>query len=224
MFSREIKLIGEEKFSILQNSNVAVIGVGGVGGYVVEALVRAGIGNITIVDGDKIEESNINRQLIATTKTVGKYKVDAWKERINEINPNCKVQTFPQFYTKDNLIDFSDYDFVVDAIDSRQDKIELIINTLNSGVNILSAMGAGSRIEGTDFEIIDLYKTANDGLAKKLRHDLKKLGVKKLDVCCAKLASIKAEGIVGSMSYVPALEGAKMASYVVNKLLTQKDF
>lgn len=224
MFSREIKLIGEEKFSILQNSKVAVIGVGGVGGYVVEALVRAGIGYITIVDGDKIEESNINRQLIATTKTVGEYKVDAWKNRINEINPNCKVQTFAQFYTKDNIIDFSDYDFVVDAIDSRQDKIELIINTLNSGVNILSAMGAGSRIEGADFEITDLYKTANDGLAKKLRHDLKKLGVKKLDVCCAKLASIKTEGTVGSMSYVPALEGAKMASYVVNKLLTQKDF
>ncbi len=224
MFSREIKLIGEEKFSILQNSKVAVIGVGGVGGYVVEALVRAGIGNITIVDGDKVEESNINRQLIATTKTVGQYKVDAWKDRINEINPNCKVLTFPQFYTKENPIDFSDYDFVVDAIDSRQDKIELIINTQNAGVNILSAMGAGSRIEGTDFEIIDLYKTANDGLAKKLRHDLKRLGVKKLDVCCAILASIKTEGTVGSMSYVPALEGAKMASYVVNKLLTQKDF
>lgn len=224
MFSREIKLIGEDNFKILNDSKVAVIGVGGVGGYVVEALARAGIGTLVIVDGDKVEESNINRQLIATTKTIGQYKVDAWKDRINEINPSCKVQTYAQFYTKDNLIDFSDCDFVVDAIDSRQDKIELIINVQNSGVRLLSAMGAGARIEGSDFEITDLYKTSNDGLAKKLRHDLKKLGVKKLDVCCAKLASMKSEGTVGSMSYVPALEGAKMASYVVNKLLTQKDF
>ena len=221
MFSREIKLIGEENLLKLQNSKVAVIGVGGVGGYVVEALVRAGIQNITIVDGDKVELSNINRQLIATTKTVGKYKVEAWKERIAEINPNCKVETYAEFYTKDNKIDFTGFDYVVDAIDSRQDKIELILDVLNSNVKILSAMGAGSRVEGTDFEIIDLYKTSNDGLAKKLRHDLKKLGVKKLDVCCAKAASLKAEGTVGSMSYVPALEGAKMASYVVNKLISE---
>ena len=224
MFSREIGLIGEDNFKKLQNSKVAVIGVGGVGGYVVEALVRAGIGNITLVDGDKVEASNINRQIIATTKTIGKYKVEAFKDRILEINPDCKVDIFPMFYTKDNKIDFSNYDFVVDAIDSRQDKIELILDVQSAGVNLLSAMGAGARIEGSDFEIIDIYKTANDGLAKKMRHDLKKQGVKKLDVCCAKCASIKQEGAVGSMIYVPALEGAKMASYVVSKLISTKEY
>ncbi|MBE5763278.1 MAG: tRNA threonylcarbamoyladenosine dehydratase [Clostridiales bacterium] len=224
MFSREIGLIGEDNFKKLQSSKVAVIGVGGVGGYVVEALVRAGIGKLKIVDGDKVEASNINRQIIATQKTLGMYKVEAFKDRILDINPNCIIEACPEFYTADNKIDFADFDFIVDCIDSVKDKIELILDAQNEAIPILSAMGAGSRIEGSDFEIIDIYKTANDGLAKKVRHELKKRGIKKLDVCCAKLAPIKQEGTVGSMSYVPALEGAKMASYVINKLISKKDF
>ncbi|MCR4874322.1 MAG: ThiF family adenylyltransferase [Clostridia bacterium] len=219
MFSREKRLIGEENFEKLNNSTVAVIGVGGVGGYVVEALARAGIGNLIIVDGDDIELSNINRQIIATTKTVGMKKVEAWKERILDINPNCNVKAIAEFYTIENKINFDNVDFIVDAIDSRQDKIELICEAQEKDIPILSAMGAGSRIEGCDFAIMDIYKTANDGLAKKLRKDLKARGVKKLATCCTLAAHIKQDGTVGSMSYVPALEGAKMASYVVNELL-----
>ena len=159
MFSREKRLIGDNNFAKLNNSQVAVIGVGGVGGYVVEALARAGIGKLILVDGDKIELSNINRQVIATTKTVGKEKVLAWKDRISDINPDCEVKTYAEFYTKDNKIDFSGVDFVVDAIDSREDKVELIFDVQEKGIPMLSAMGAGARVEGCDFEIMDIYKT-----------------------------------------------------------------
>lgn len=219
MFSREKRLIGDNNFAKLNNSQVAVIGVGGVGGYVVEALARAGIGKLILVDGDKIELSNINRQVIATTKTVGKEKVLAWKDRISDINPDCEVKTYAEFYTKDNKIDFSGVDFVVDAIDSREDKVELIFDVQEKGIPMLSAMGAGARVEGCDFEIMDIYKTQYDGLAKKLRKELKARGVKKLTVCATNSEAVKMEGVVGSMSYVPALEGAKMASYVVNYLI-----
>ena len=222
MFSREIALLGEERFKKLQNSTVAIIGVGGVGGYVVEALARAGIGKLILVDGDTIEKSNLNRQLIALQSNIGKYKVDEWAKRIKDINPDCIVTTYPIFYTKENPIDFSGADFVVDAIDSRSDKVELIVNVLNSNIDMVSAMGAGSRIEDCNFEIIDIYKTANDGLAKKLRKELRARGVKKLAVCSTTSQSIKQEGTVGSMSYVPALSGMKMASYVINRLITEK--
>lgn len=219
MFSREIGLIGEENFLKLKNSTVAVIGVGGVGGYVVEALARAGIGKLILVDGDTIELSNINRQLIAILDNIGEYKVNEWAKRIKSINPECEVKTYAEFYTKENPIDFSGVDFVVDAIDSRADKIELILNVQAANIDMISAMGAGSRIEGCDFDIVDIYKTANDGLAKKLRKDLRARGVKKLMVCCTTSQSMKQEGTVGSMSYVPALSGAKIASYVVKKIL-----
>ena len=223
MFSREIRLIGDKAFEKLSNSKVAIVGVGGVGGYIVETLARAGIGNLILVDGDKIELSNINRQLIATTKTVGQAKVDAWKERISDINPNCKVETFNQFYTAENPVDFDGVDIIVDALDSRKDKIALITNAKAKNIDIISAMGAGSRIEGCDFQIVDIYKTSNDGLAKKLRKELRTLGIKNLPVCCTTSQSIKQEGTVGSMSYVPALSGVKIASWVVNKIIKGED-
>ena len=219
MFSREIKLIGEEAFDKLTNSKVAIVGVGGVGGYIVEALARAGVGHLILVDGDTIELSNINRQLIATIDSVGKLKVEAWMKRIKLINPNCEVETYPQFYTKENPVDFDGVDIIVDAIDSIKDKIALIINANDKNIDIISAMGAGSRIEGCDFAIMDIYKTSNDGLAKKLRKELKALGVKKLTVCATTATTLKQEGTVGSMSYVPALSGAKIASYVVEKII-----
>ena len=219
MFSREKRLIGDINFEKLQNSTVCVVGVGGVGGYVVEALVRAGIGKLVIVDGDKVELSNTNRQLIATQSTIDMPKVDAWKARILDINPNCEVIAINKFYTLDDKIDFDGVDFVVDAIDSRKDKIELIVDVQSRNIPMISAMGAGSRIEGCDFALVDIYKTSNDGLAKKLRKELKERGVKKLMTCCTTASSIKQEGTVGSMSYVPALEGAKMASYVINYLI-----
>ena len=219
MFSRELKLIGEEKLKILNNSKVAIVGVGGVGGYIVELLVRAGIGTFILVDGDTIELSNINRQLIATTNSIGETKVAAWKKRIKEINPNCQVETYCEFYTAENAIDFDGVDIIIDAIDSIKDKIALITNAKAKNIDIISAMGAGSRIEACDFEIMDIYKTSNDGLAKKLRKELRTLGIKDLPVCCTTASSIKQEGTVGSMSYVPALSGAKIAAWVVNKLI-----
>ncbi len=219
MFLREIKLIGEENFKKLNNSTVAIVGVGGVGGYIVETLARAGIGHLVLVDGDTVELSNINRQLIATTESVGKSKVEAWKERIKLINPDCKVDTYHQFYTVDNPINFDGVDIIVDAIDSIKDKIALIANAKLKNIDIISAMGAGSRVEGCDFAIMDIYKTSNDGLAKKLRKELKTLGIKNLPACCTTSASIKQEGTVGSMSYVPALSGVKIASWVVNKII-----
>jgi len=221
MFSREKRLIGEENFEKLAGSTVAIIGVGGVGGYVCECLARAGIGKLILVDGDKVELSNINRQVIATQSSVGKYKVESWKERIKDINPSCKVETYPMFYTLTNKVNFENVDMVVDAIDSRRDKVELICDVQAMNIDIISAMGAGSRIEGCDFEIVDIYKTKYDGLAKKLRKELKSRDVKALTTCCTKSQSIKQNGTVGSMSYVPALEGAKIASYVVNKIINK---
>jgi len=177
-------LIGKENLNKLKNSNVAIFGVGGVGGYVTEMLVRAGIENITIIDFDNVDKSNLNRQIIALNSTIGQPKVEVMKNRILDINPNCNVNAINCRYTKENsetLLN-QNYDYVIDAIDSVNDKINLIVECKKKELPIISAMGAGNRIGIPNFKITDISKTYNDGLAKVVRKKLKTENISKLDV------------------------------------------
>jgi tRNA A37 threonylcarbamoyladenosine dehydratase len=183
-FSRTELLFGKEAMDKLKNSRVAVFGIGGVGGYTVEALARSGVGSLDLIDDDKVCLTNINRQIIATRKTVGKYKVDVMKERILDINPEATVTTHQCFYTPENSgqFDFSQYDYVVDAIDTVSAKIELVLRAQEKNIPIISCMGAGNKLDPTRFEITDIYKTNICPLAKVMRRELKARGVKKLKV------------------------------------------
>lgn len=220
MWSRTVRLIGEEGLFKLINKKVLVVGVGGVGGYVVEMLARCGIGTLGIMDFDKVDISNINRQIVALNSTVGKNKVDVLKDRITDINPDCQVIAIHEKFSLQNssVLD-GQWDYVVDAIDSFVDKVELICLAKQKGLNIISAMGAGNRAELCDFEITDIYKTSYDGLAKKLRKALKERNIAHLDVCYTKAQPVSTEHGVGSMSYVVASCGIKIAGFVINSLL-----
>ena len=213
-------MIGEEGLQRLFASKVLVVGVGGVGGYAVEMFARAGVGTIGIMDSDVVDISNLNRQIIALNSTVGMSKVEAFGKRIADINPNCNVIEFNERFSADNskVLDM-DWDFIVDAIDSFADKVDLICLAKQKNLNIISAMGAGNRIANCDFEICDIYKTSYDALAKKLRKALRERGITKLDVCYTKEPTLPTDGGVGSMSYVPPVCGIKIAGFVVNKLL-----
>ena len=187
-FSRTELLLGKDAMEKLADSRVAVFGIGGVGGYTVEALARSGVGTIDIIDDDKVCLTNINRQIYATQKTVGKYKVDVAKERILEINPQANVNIFKTFYSPEtaDLFDFNNYDYVVDAIDTVTGKIELVMNADKTGMPIISSMGAGNKLNPTEFEVADIYKTSVCPLAKVMRHELRKRGIKKLKVVYSK--------------------------------------
>ena len=187
-FSRTQLLFGKEAMEKLAGSRVAVFGIGGVGGYTVEALVRSGVGAIDLIDDDKVCLTNLNRQIIATRSTVGKYKVDVMKERILDINPKVEVNVHKCFYlpeTKDEF-DFSQYSYVVDAVDTVTAKIQLVMEAKEAGVPIISSMGAGNKLDPTAFEVADIYKTSVCPLAKVMRRELKKRGVKKLKVVYSK--------------------------------------
>jgi len=187
-FSRTELLLGKDAMEKLADSRVAVFGIGGVGGYTVEALARSGVGTIDIIDDDKVCLTNINRQIYATHKTVGKYKVDVAKERILEINPQANVNAFKTFYSPEtaDLFDFNNYDYVVDAIDTVTGKIELVMNADKTGTPIISSMGAGNKLNPAEFEVADIYKTSVCPLAKVMRHELRKRGIKKLKVVYSK--------------------------------------
>lgn len=187
-FSRTQLIFGKEAMDKLKGARVAVFGIGGVGGYTVEALARSGVGAIDIIDDDKVCLTNINRQIIATRKTVGKYKVDVAKERIEDINPDCKVTAFKTFYMPETAdqFDFTQYDYVVDAIDTVTGKIALIENAKKAGTPIISSMGAGNKVDPTAFEVTDIYKTSVCPLAKVMRYELKRRGIKKLKVVYSK--------------------------------------
>ena len=187
-FSRTELLLGKDAMEKLAGSRVAVFGIGGVGGYTVEALARSGVGTIDIIDDDKVCLTNINRQIYATQKTVGKYKVDVAKERILEINPQANVNTFKTFYSPETVdsFDFNNYDYVVDAIDTVTGKIELVMNADKTGTPIISSMGAGNKLNPAEFEVADIYKTSVCPLAKVMRHELRKRGIKKLKVVYSK--------------------------------------
>lgn len=187
-FSRTELLLGKENMDRLQNARVAVFGIGGVGGYTVEALARSGVGTLDLIDDDKVCLTNINRQIIATRKTVGQYKVDVAKERVLDINPDAVVNTYKTFYLPDTAdqFDFSQYDYVVDAIDTVTGKIQLALAAQEAGTPIISSMGAGNKMDPTAFQVADVYKTSVCPLAKVMRRELKKRGVKKLKVVYSK--------------------------------------
>ena len=183
-FSRTQLLVGQDGMDRLANARVAVFGVGGVGGFTVEALARSGVGAIDLIDDDKVCLTNINRQIIALRSTVGKYKVDVAAERLHDINQNIQVNTYKTFYMPDTAhqFDFSQYDYVVDAIDTITGKLELVMQAHKAGTPIICSMGAGNKLDPTAFRVADIYKTSVDPLARVMRHELRKRGIKKLKV------------------------------------------
>lgn len=227
-YTRSIAILGENAIKKLKNKRVAVFGVGGVGGYAVEALVRMGVGAIDLIDNDTFNVTNINRQLYATHKTLGQYKVDVAAARILEINPDCVVKTHKMFYLPQNsdLFDLSVYDYAVDAIDTVAAKVELARKAEMCGTPLISSMGTGNKLRPELFEIADIYKTSVCPLAKVMRTRLKKAGVKKLKVVYSKempitLQTSGDERIVGSVSFVPPVAGMIVAGQVINDLLKE---
>lgn len=246
-FSRTQLLLGADNMERLSKDKVAVFGIGGVGGYVVEALVRSGVGHFVLVDDDKVCLTNINRQIIATRKTVGQYKVDVMKERILDINPDAEVEVRKCFYLPENAheFDFSEYSYVVDAVDTVTAKIEIIMRAKECGVPVISSMGAGNKLDPAAFQIADIYKTAMCPLAKVMRRELKKRGVKKLKVVysnekptrplddmsiscrtncvCppgAKHKCTERRDIPGSVAFVPSVAGLILAGEIIKDLTT----
>lgn len=234
-FSRTELLIGKEGMERLSNSRIAVFGVGGVGGYAVEALARSGVGELDLIDNDQVALTNLNRQIIATTKTLGKDKVDVAKERVLEINPSAKVNIYKTFYlpeTKDQF-DFTKYDYVVDAIDTVSGKISLVVQAQEAGTPIISSMGAGNKLDPTAFRVADIYKTSVCPLAKVMRRELKKRGIKKLKVVYSEEKPITPEQniemekeeqlqrrqVPGSVAFVPSVVGLIIAGEVIKDLI-----
>lgn len=247
-FSRTQLLIGEDGMNKLKNSRVAVFGIGGVGGYTVEALVRSGIGAIDLIDDDKVCLTNINRQIIATRKTIGQYKVDVAEERIHDINPDVKVVKHRKFYMPEtsNEFDFSEYDYIVDAIDTVKGKIELVMQAKATGTPIICSMGAGNKLDASAFEVADIYKTSVCPLARVMRYELKKRGVKKLKVVYSKEKPITPiedmsiscktncicppgtarkcthrRQVPGSTAFVPSVAGLIIAGEVIKDLINK---
>lgn len=225
-FSRTELLLGQEAMDRLRRSRVAVFGIGGVGGYVVEALARAGIGRLDLIDHDKVSMSNINRQIIATLDTVGMDKVDVMKKRILSINPEAQVETHQCFYLPENAdtFDLSQYAYVVDAIDTITAKIELILRAKKAGVPIISCMGTGNKLNPMQLEIADIYQTSVCPLAKVMRRELRKRNVEKLKVLYSKeepiknYLSVQGRAVPGSVSFVPSAAGLIIASEVVREI------
>lgn len=232
-FSRTEILIGKENMEKLNNARVAVFGVGGVGGYTVEALARSGVGTLDLIDDDKVSITNINRQIIATTSTVGKYKVDVAKDRILDIHPDAKVNIYKTFYLPETAgqFDFSQYDYIVDAIDTVTGKLQLVEQAKKSGTPIISSMGAGNKMDPTAFEVADISKTSVCPLAKVMRRELKKRGIEHLKVVYSKEKAItpqetdEEKGVhekrqtPGSNAFVPSVVGLIMAGEVVKDII-----
>ena len=222
MWSRITRLIGQDGLEKLIGKSVLIVGIGGVGGYVSEMLARCGIGRVGIMDFDVVDISNINRQIIALNSNIGECKTDVMKARILDINPDCEVVAINSRFNADSaaVLD-GGWDYVVDAIDSFEEKVALICLAKEKGLNIVSAMGAGNRIKPCTFEITDIYKTSYDALAKKLRKTLREKGITKLDVCYTKEPVLSVSQGVGSVSYVVAECGIKTAGFVIDRLLSQ---
>ena len=221
-FSRTQLLYGAEIMERFASSRVAVFGIGGVGGYVVEALARSGIGALDLIDNDKVCLSNINRQIIATNKTVGMYKVDVAQERIKDISPDCRVRTYKVFFlpeTRDQF-DFHDYDYVVDAIDTVTGKLAIIEMANEAHVPVISSMGAGNKINPAAFEVADIYDTSVCPLAKVMRRECRKRDIRSLKVVYSKEEPIKSPDgrTPGSTAFVPSVAGLIMAGEIINDL------
>lgn len=240
MFSRTGLLLGEAAIEKLHNSHVAIFGIGGVGGYVCEALVRSGIGSFDLIDSDTVAESNLNRQIIALKTTVGKYKTEVMKERMLAINPDVKVNIHNCFYLPENAddFDFNKYDYVVDAVDTVTAKLEIVMRAKECGTPVISAMGAGNKLDPSRFRVTDIYKTSVCPLCKVMRRELKKRNIRKLKVVFSDeepirpavraedVAELKTSGssrrsTPGSTAFTPAACGLVIASEVVKDLLKE---
>lgn len=238
-FSRTQLLLGQDGMDKLARARVAVFGIGGVGGYTVEALARSGVGALDLIDDDKVCLSNINRQIIATHKTVGQYKTDVAEARILEINPHAIVRKFQTFYMPDTAdqFDFTQYDYVVDAIDTVTGKISLVMQAQAAGVPIISAMGAGNKMDPTAFEVADIYETSVCPLARVMRHELKKRGVSHLKVVYSKEpartplddtssscqpGTNRKRQVPGSNAFVPSVAGLILAGEVIRDLVGEQ--
>ena len=217
-FSRTKMLFGDEAVKKLNSARVAVFGVGGVGGYTVEALARSGVGAIDVIDGDKVAQSNINRQILALQSTVGRDKVEVAKARISDINPDCKVTAHKLFYLPEIEFDFSVYNYIVDAIDTVTGKLAIIENAKKAGVPVISCMGAGNKKDPTLFEVADVYKTSVCPLARVMRRELKKRGIDNLKVVYSKEEPQKSEGVPASCAFVPSVAGLIIAGEVIKDL------
>ena len=228
MFSRTQLLLGADALEKLKKSHVAVFGVGGVGGYVVEALARTGVGEITLIDNDKVSASNINRQIIALRSTVGEYKTQVAKNRLLDINPQMKVHTKEFFVLPETVdeIDFSAFDIVVDAIDTVSGKIAIIQKAKSLNIPVISAMGAGNKLDPTAFTVTDISKTSGCPLARVMRRELKKRGIEGVKVVYSKeepkilpASENTGEKTVGSVAFVPSVAGLIVASETVKELI-----
>ena len=243
-FSRTQLVFGEEAMQRLAGARIAVFGIGGVGGYTVEALARSGVGQLDLIDDDKVCITNVNRQLLATLKTVGQYKVDVAKERVADINPKCRVNTFKTFYMPDTEgeFDFSQYDYIVDAIDTVKGKLALVENAQKAGTPIISSMGAGNKVDAAAFEVADIYETSVCPLARVMRYECRRRGIKKLKVVYSKEKPIRPmedmsiscrrhcvcppgtrkctvrRDIPGSTAFVPSVAGLIIAGEVIKEL------
>lgn len=229
-FSRTQMLIGEEALECLRKSKVAVFGIGGVGGYVVEALARSGVGNFELTDNDTVSLSNLNRQIIATRNTVGQYKTDVMKERILSINPEAEVSVHRCFYLPETAdeFDFKSYSYVVDAVDTVTAKIDIIIRAKSAGVPVISSMGAGNKLDPTCFKVADIYETQMCPLARVMRREMRKRDVESLKVVYStEEAAVPVENdgcedggrTPGSIAFVPSVAGLIVAGEVVRDLI-----
>jgi tRNA A37 threonylcarbamoyladenosine dehydratase len=236
---RTAMLIGEDSLEKLRQAKVAVFGIGGVGGYATEALARAGVGELHLCDADTVSETNINRQIIATYETVGMLKTDAFEERIRSVDKDCKVVKYPIFYTDDEAyrFDFASFDYIIDAIDTVSAKISLAVRAEEAGVPIIAAMGAGNKLDPTAFEVTDIYKTSVCPLARVMRTELKKRGVKRLKVVYSKEPARTPMEISSktptpcdenskkrspaSISFVPSAAGLIIASEVIKDIINK---
>ena len=225
LYTRTAMMLGEEAVNKLKTSHVAVFGVGGVGGFTVEALARAGVGKITLIDADRVSVSNINRQIIALNSTVGKYKTEAMRDRIADINPDCEVITVSEFYSEENPIDLSSFDYIADCIDSVKSKLHLVSEAKAKGISIISSMGAGNKLDPTRFKVADISKTHTDPLAKVMRTELRKRGVNHLKVVFSDEPPINPTGerTPGSVSFVPSVVGLIIAGEIIKDICVSND-
>lgn len=224
-FSRTARILGEEALNTLSSSHVAIFGLGGVGGFAAEALVRSGIGRFDLIDHDKVDITNLNRQIIATHRTIGREKTEVMKERMLSINPNAEITIHPCFFLPENAadFDFSRYDYVIDAVDTVTAKIELVLRAQAAGVPIISSMGTGNKLNPAMLEAADLYETSVCPLARVMRHELRKRGVEKLKVVYSREEPLKTyDRTPGSTAFVPPAAGFLIASEVVKDLIKAK--
>lgn len=216
-YSRTIKLVGEEGLERLRSASVLIIGVGGVGSYAAEAVARSGAGLVTLMDGDTVQPSNLNRQLVALTSTLGRNKAEVMAERVKDIDPSTEVSAIARFYKEGDDLDLTAFDWVIDAIDDVNAKTALIKTAVENGVNIISAMGAAGKFD-TQFKVADISKTSTCPLAKVMRKRLRDIGIEHLPVVFSEEKPVPRNGELGTLSYVPGSAGLCLAGYVIRKI------